>query len=80
MSYGVDVESVLGFFGEADAIVSDAKAQLAGVALQLLDVAFARLGEAVDRGEDALGGIAVDAADISACWDGKKYLLHTCSS
>jgi hypothetical protein len=63
---GVDDEGVLRFFGEADAVVADAEAKLFGVALQLLDVAFSGLGEAVEGGENAHGGGAVDAADIGA--------------
>ena len=35
---GVDDEGVVGFFGEADAVVADAEAKLFGVALELLDV------------------------------------------
>jgi hypothetical protein len=44
----VDDEGVVGFFGEADAVVADAEPKLFGVALQLLDVAFAGLGEAME--------------------------------
>lgn len=70
----------MGFFGEADAVVADAESQLARVSLQLLDVAVARLGEAVETGEDAHGGVAVDAADIGACRYDKEDLLHSDSS
>jgi hypothetical protein len=63
---GVDDEGVVGFFGEADAVVADAEAKLFGVALELLDVALAGLGEAVESGENPHGVGAVDAADIGA--------------
>ena len=66
MPYGVDDEGVLGLFGEADAVVADAEPKLFGVALQLLDVALAGLGEAVERGENPHGVGAVDAPDIGA--------------
>jgi hypothetical protein len=74
--YGVDVEGVRRFFREANAVVADAEPQLAGVALQLLDVALARLREAVESREDAHCRIAVDLADISACRKGKDNSLH----
>jgi hypothetical protein len=48
--YGVDVEGVLGVFSEADAVVSYAESKFAGVSLQLLDVAFSGLGEAMAGG------------------------------
>ena len=35
---------------EADAVVADAQAQIVGVAFELLDVALAGAGEAVERG------------------------------
>jgi len=38
VSYRVDDESVMGFFGEADAVVSDAGAEFFGVSLERLDV------------------------------------------
>src|SRR5471030_2016860 len=41
MPYGVDDEGVVGFFGEADAVVADAEPEFFGVALQLLDVSLA---------------------------------------
>jgi hypothetical protein len=46
----VDVEGVLGVFSEADAVVSYAESKFAGVSLQLLDVAFSGLGEAMAGG------------------------------
>jgi hypothetical protein len=73
---GVDDESVVGFFGEADAVVSDAEAKLFGVALQLLDVALAGLGEAVEGGQNPHGVGAVDAADIGAGWGRPVDQLH----
>ena len=66
MADGVDDEGVLRLFGEADAVVADAEAEFFGVALQLLDVALAGLGEAVEGGENPHGVGAVDAADIGA--------------
>ena len=62
----MDDEGVVGFFGEAEAVVADAEPQLFGVALQLLDVALASLGEAVQGGQNPHGVGAVDAADIGA--------------
>ena len=57
----MDDEGVVGLFGEADAVVSDAEAKLFGVALELLDIALAGLGEAVEGGENPHGVGAVDA-------------------
>ena len=48
MADGVDDVGVVRFFGEADAVVTDAKTELFGIALQLLDVSLAGLGEAVE--------------------------------
>lgn len=48
MSYGVNEESSLGFFGKANAVVADPKAQFVGLGLQLLDVALASLREPVE--------------------------------
>lgn len=76
MSHGVDEEGVLRFFGEADAVVADTQPQVTGVTLDLLDVAFAPLGEAMESGEDAHGGVAIDAAEIGARRNGKDDLLH----
>lgn len=45
MSYGVNEESSLGFFGKANAVVA---AQFVGLGLQLLDVALASLREPVE--------------------------------
>jgi hypothetical protein len=41
----MDAQGAARFFGEADAVVADAKAQLAGLSLELLDVALVGLGE-----------------------------------
>ena len=70
---GVDDEGVLRLFGEADAVVADAKAELFGIALQLLDVSFAGLGEAVESGKNPHG---VGAADIGAGWGRPVDQLH----
>ena len=76
MADGMNAEGVVGFFGKADAVVTDAKAQLAGLSLELLDVAFASLGEAMERGEDAHGRVAVETADIGAGAFGPGDFLH----
>jgi len=72
----MDKESVRRVFREADAVVSNAKAQLAWVALQLLDVAFTRFGEPVESCKDAHGGVSVNAAEFSPRRDGEDDLLH----
>ena len=63
---GVNDEGVVRLFGEADAVVSDAEPEFFGVALELLDIALAGLGEAVQGGKNPHGVGAVDAADIGA--------------
>jgi hypothetical protein len=63
---GMDAQRVVGFFGETHAVIAHAKAQLANLSLQLLDVPLASLGEAMDGKEDAHGGVAVEAADGGA--------------
>jgi hypothetical protein len=73
---GVNVEGAGRVLDEADAIVADAQAQIVGVALELLDVALAGAGEVVERGEDAHGGVAVDAAHIGARGWGEDDLFH----
>jgi hypothetical protein len=73
---GMDAEGVVGFFGKADAVVADAEAQLAGLSLELLDVALARVGEAQECGEDAHGGVAVETADVGAGALGPGDFLH----
>ena len=72
----MDAEGVVRFFGEADAVVTDAEAQLAGLSLELLGVAFAGFSKAKEYGEDAHGGIAVEAADIGAGALGPGDFLH----
>jgi hypothetical protein len=57
MADGMDAEGIVGFFREADAVVTDAEAQFVGLSLKLFDVAVASLGEAKERGEDAHGGV-----------------------
>ena len=57
MADGMDVEVVVGFFGKAHAVVANAKAQLAGLPFEFLDVALASLGEAMKHGEDARGSL-----------------------
>jgi hypothetical protein len=77
MTDGVDAEGVVRLFGEADAVVTDAKAQFAGLSLELLDVALASLGEAKERGEDARGGVAAETAYVGAGALGPDDFLHT---
>jgi hypothetical protein len=72
----MNAEGVLRFFGEADAVVTDAEAQLAGLSLKLLDVALASLGEAKECGEDTHGGVAVETADVGAGALGPGDFLH----
>jgi hypothetical protein len=48
----VDAKGVGVFFGETDAVIADAKAFLASLALELFYVARAVLGQPVDRQED----------------------------
>lgn len=76
MKDSVNAESVRILFGEADAVVADAQAQFAGLSLELLHIAFAGLSKAVQRGEDAHGSLAVDAAHVSLSGDGKDNFLH----
>jgi len=58
-------QHIVGFFREADAVVTDAEAQFVGLSLKLFDVAVASLGEAKEC-EDAHGGVAVETEDIGA--------------
>lgn len=67
-------------FGEAHAVVADAKAQFAGFSMDLLDIAFAGLSEAVQRGEDAHGSFTVDVPNVSLSGDGKDNFLHDVST
>ena len=78
--YGVDDEGVLRLFGEADAVVADAEPEFFGVALELLDIAFAGLGEAVEGGENPHGRLAVDAAHVGAYRGCEDDLFHAGSS
>jgi len=59
MADGMDVQAIVQFLGEAHTVVADAKAQLPGLSLKLLDVALASLGEAMERSEYAHGGLAI---------------------
>jgi hypothetical protein len=76
MEDGVEAESVGMLFGEAHAVFADAQARFAGLSLQFLHIAFAGLGEAVQRGEDAHTGLAIDTANVSLSGDGKDNFLH----
>ena len=72
----MDAEGVVRFFRETDAVVADAEAQLAGLSLELLDIALTGLGEAKECGEDVHGGVAVEAADVGAGALGPDDFLH----
>jgi hypothetical protein len=52
---GVDLESAAGLLGEADAVIADAEALLAVLALQGLDAARAGFGQAVNRRDTGTG-------------------------
>jgi hypothetical protein len=65
-----------GSFGEANAIVANARAKVMGLGVQLLNVALASLREAVESRQDAHGRLAVDLADVGACRNGKDNFLH----
>src|SRR5947209_16944058 len=64
MTDTMDAQGTGRFFGEADAVVADAETQLGGLPLELFDIALVGLGEAMERFEDAHGGVAVETADI----------------
>ncbi len=67
MQNGVNEDGSGRLFVEADAVVADAKAEFAGVALQLLDVALASAGEAIESGENAHGSLAVEVGESGTC-------------
>lgn len=66
MTDGVDKKDIAGFLGKADAVVADPKAQFAGLSPELLNVTLAGLSEAMECGEEAHSGVAVETADIGA--------------
>lgn len=76
MTDGVDADGVVRSFGEADAVVTNPKAQLAGLSLELLDISLASLDEAKERGEDTHSGVAVETADIGSGALGPDDFLH----
>jgi hypothetical protein len=76
MADGVDAQGVVRFSREADGVVTDAKAQFAGLSMELLDVALASLGEAKERGGNAHSGVAVETADVGAGALGPDDFLH----
>jgi hypothetical protein len=76
MSNGMNVQSVFGFFSEADAVVSDTKAQVAGISLKLFHVAFPRLCKPMERGENAHGDFSVQAPYIDSGRLGPNDLSH----
>ena len=69
-------QGVRRFLGEANTVVADAKAQLGGVALQLLDIALAGFGEAVESSEDAHRHIAINLPNVGSRGSSKDDLLH----
>ncbi len=76
MADGMDAQSVSRPCTEPHAEVADAKAHLAGPPLELLDIAFASLGEALERSADAHRSLAVQAADVRADLFRPSDLLH----
>ena len=72
----MDAQGVFRFFGEANAVVANAEAQLARLSLELFDVAFASLSETMERREDAHGSVAVETADIGSGALGPDDFLH----
>ncbi len=76
MADGMDAQGAAGSFCEADAVVADAEAQLAGLSLELLDVALVGFGKAMECFEDAHGGVAVETADVGAGAFGPGDFLH----
>ena len=77
MTDGMNAEGVIRFFGEADAVVADTEAQLAGLSLELLDVALASLGEAKKCGKDAPSKVVrIETTDVGAGALGPGDFLH----
>jgi len=76
MQRGMDEKRSGRFLGEADAVIADAEAEFAEVSLQFPDVALAGAGKAIQRGKDAHGGFAVDAAHIGICSRREDDLFH----
>lgn len=65
-----------GFSTKRTRIVTDAQAQIVGVALELLGIALASAGEMVQRGENAHGRVAVDAAHVGVRGWSEDDLFH----
>ena len=72
----MDAQDVIRLFREANAVVANAKSQLARLSLKLFDVALASLSEAMERGKDAHSGVAVQAANVGAGAFGPGDFLH----
>ena len=67
----------IGDVGKEKPVVADAEAELRRLdVLEALHVAFAGAGEAIQRGENAHGGLAVDAAHIGLGRFGPDDPLH----
>jgi hypothetical protein len=76
VTHGVDLQDVTRLLGEADPVVPDPKSQFAGSSLQSLDVAFSAFREAIQRSENAHGGLPIQAANISPRAFGPGDFLH----
>ena len=72
----MDAQSMVRLFGEANAVVAYAKAQLVGVSLELFDVSFSGFSESMKCCKYAHGRVAVEAADIGPRAFGPGDFLH----
>lgn len=77
MADGMYDQRILRVFDEAYAIVANAKPKVLRFALQLLDVAFARLGEPMEGSQDTHCVHTVDTTDIGAGRGRPLDPLHT---
>lgn len=76
MADGMNVEDIARFFGEAGAVVANAKAKLAGLALELFHITFADLCKPMERGKDTHSGVPIQAANVGAGVLGPCDLPH----
>jgi hypothetical protein len=76
MQDGMDAQCLFWLFGETDAVIADAEAQLTRLSLELLNVAFAGFGETMEHREDAHGSVAVQTPNIGAGTLGPSDFLH----
>lgn len=70
---GVNAECLGMLLSEADTVIADAEAPLAGLALELLHVARAVLGQTLDRQEDVLA-MCCGMAGMSALASSEKMI------